>query len=113
MLEHAHVDIAGHATGHWWRNPQHLAGTRTTRPLNAGEVIYSSYIFRPPLLQRGDLVTLVARIGGIRVSTVGKVLAPAGRGDRVQVQNMKSSQVLQATIVDKNTAYVFVKGGAG
>lgn len=111
MLKSARVDVAGRS-GHWWKKPAKLAGARTTRSLRAGEVVYSSYVFRPPLLRRGDMITLIARIGGVRVSTVGKVLRPAGRGDRVQVRNMRSKQILQATVVNKNTAYVFV-GGAG
>lgn len=112
MLKHARVDVAGHS-GHWWTKVGRLAGARTTRPLRAGEVVYSSYVIRPPLLRRGDMVTLVARIGGVQVTAVGKVLRPAGRGERVQVRNMRSKQILQATVVDKNTAYVFVGGGAG
>ena len=46
MLKRARVDIAGRS-GDWWNDPAKLAGARTTRPIRAGEVIYSSYVFRP------------------------------------------------------------------
>lgn len=107
MLEYAHVDVADHA-GRWWTDARQLAGTRTTRPLRAGQVLYASYVKRPPLLRRGDRVVLVASIGGIRVTALGEVLKQAGRGDLVRVRNLSSKRMIQATVVDKHTARVLV-----
>lgn len=109
MLERVRANITGHA-GRWWTDARQLAGTRTTRPLRAEQVVYESYVKRPPLLIRGDRVTLVASIGGVRVTAMGEVLKPAGRGDKVQVRNLNSKRVLQATIVDKHTARVLAGG---
>jgi len=111
MLELKRVDIADHA-GTWWQQIGQLAGTRTTRPLHTGDLILSSYIQRPPLLKYGDQIALIANIGGIRVTATGKVLKTAGLGDRISVQNMKSKQIVQATVVDAHTAQVVV-GSAG
>jgi len=109
MLQHAHANVTDHP-GHWWTDARQLVGTRTTRPLRAGQVVYTSYVKRPPLLVRGDHVMLVSSIGGIRVTAIGKVLKQGGRGDRVRVQNLSSKRVLQATIVDKHTARVLTGG---
>ncbi len=108
-LHLVHTDIAGHV-GRWWTDTRQLIGTRTTRPLRARQVIYESYVRRPPLLVRGDHVTLIASIGGVRVSAMGEVLRRAGRGDRVPVRNLSSKRVLQAIAVDKYTARVQVGG---
>jgi len=111
MLKLKRVDIAGHA-GAWWHDIGQLAGARTTRPLHTGDLILSSYVQRPPLLKYGDQVTLIADIGGIRVTAIGKVLKTAGLGDRIHVQNMKSKQIVQATVVNAHTVQVAV-GSAG
>jgi len=104
------IDMAG-LNGHSWNNPASLNGTRTTRPLHAGQVILSSYITRPPLLKRGDQITLIAHIGGIRVTATGKVLRNAASGDRVRVQNLRSKEILQATVIDAHSARI-ESGGA-
>jgi len=103
------IDIAG-LNGNTWKNPAALNGTRTTRPLRAGQVILSSYITRPPLLKRGDQITLITHIGGVRVTATGKVLKNAASGDRVRVQNLRSKEILQATIIDAHSARIELGG---
>jgi len=51
MLERVHANVTGHA-GLWWTDARQLTGTRTTRPLRAQQIIYESYVKRPPLLLR-------------------------------------------------------------
>jgi len=109
MLKSVRVNVADHA-GHWWTDARQLEGTRTTRPLRAGQVLYTSYVKRPPLLQRGDRIVLVARARGVKVTAIGEVLKSAGRGDKVRVRNLSSKRMLQATVIDKYTARVLVGG---
>lgn len=110
MLKISRTDMAG-INGFWWKNTEALLGTRTTRPLHAGQPLLSSNITRPALLKSGDQITLIRKIGGIQVTATGKVLRNAGIGDRVRVQNLRSKEVIQATILDANTARV-ESGGA-
>jgi len=110
MLKSGKVDMAG-ISGNAWKTPQALIGTRTTRPLHAGQVLLSSNTIRPALLKSGDQITLIRTIGGIKVTATGKVLRNAGIGDRVRVQNLRSKEVIQATILDAHTASV-ESGGA-
>lgn len=105
VLTLARVNVAGHS-GRWWSRIEELAGARSLRPLRAGQVIDAGTIKRPPLLSRGDHVTLVANIGGVQVTTMAKVLRPAGLGDVVRVQNLASKQVVQATVVNRSTVEV-------
>lgn len=104
------VDVAG-LSGRWWRDPSLLRGARTTRHVAAGSVLLSSAVMRPPLLNNGDSITLIADVSGVRVRASGKVLRNANIGDRVRVQNLSSREILQATIIDARTARV-VSGGA-
>jgi len=109
MLKRSRADIAGHA-GRWWTDTQELAGTRTTRPLRKGDVVFSSYVKRPPLIRRGDEVSIIARWGGIRVTAMGKALKPAGLGDTLRVQNIRSKQIMQATAIGAHTVRVISRG---
>lgn len=109
-LQYVRANVAGHV-GRWWTDTRQLIGTRTTRPLRARQVIYESYVRRPPLLMRGDRIALLASIGGVRVTATGEVLKRGGRGDRVPVRNLSSRRVLQAIVVDRYTARVLVGGG--
>jgi flagella basal body P-ring formation protein FlgA len=111
MLEVKRRDIAGHV-GVWWSRPSELAGMQVTRPLHKGDVIYSSSVKQPPLIRRGDLVTIVARVGSISVRAEGKALKSGSRGDRLLVQNLRSKQMMQAIVMDANTVHVRT-GGAG
>jgi len=110
MLKSGKVDMAG-INGNGWKTPQALLGTKTTRPLRAGQVLLSSNTMRPALLKSGDQITLIRTVGGIKVTATGKVLRNAGIGDRVRVQNLRSKEVIQATILDAHTASV-ESGGA-
>jgi len=111
MLEVKRVDVAGHI-GVWWSRPADLAGMQVIRPLHKGDVVYSSSVKQPPLIRRGDRVTIVARIGAIAVHAEGRALRSGSRGDRLLVQNLRSKQTVQATIEDAHTVIV-PSGGAG
>jgi len=108
-LTTARIDVADHP-GHWWTHARDLDGMRLTRSLSAGEAIFNTDVQRPPLVRYGDTITLVATIGSIRVTTLGKVMDTAGRGDTVRVQNLNSKQMVQAVIVNKNTARIMLGG---
>ncbi|MDQ6957870.1 MAG: flagellar basal body P-ring formation chaperone FlgA [Mariprofundaceae bacterium] len=109
MLDRKLVDVAGHA-GRWWNDTRQLVGTRTTRPLQKGQAIFNSYVKRPPLIKRGDEVSMIAHIGGIRVFATGKALRSAGLGDTVRVQNIRSKQIMQATVSGAHTVRVISRG---
>ncbi len=109
MLTVAKADVAGRA-GRWWREPGELAGVRANRPIARGEVVFSSAVRRPPLVQRGREVTILARVGGIRVTALGTALRAANRGEVVPVRNRRSKQIVQARVVDAHTVRVVVGG---
>lgn len=109
MLAMARVNVAGHA-GSWWTKPADLSGTRLTRPLKAGDVIYDSYVHRPKLIRRGDQVTMVASYGTLQVTAVGRALRSAGLGDRVSIRNTKSKQVVQGIVANASTVRIITGG---
>lgn len=105
MLSVARVNVAGHS-GSWWEQASHLAGMQLTRSLQAGNVIYTSYVHRPKLIRRGDHVTMIASYGGLKVTAMGKVLRSASLGDRVSIRNLKSKQVVQGVVASASTVHI-------
>jgi flagella basal body P-ring formation protein FlgA len=105
MLSIARVNVAGHS-GSWWKKTSDLAGMQLTRPLQAGGVVYTSYVHRPKLIRRGDHVTMIASYGGLKVTAVGKVLRSAGIGDRISIRNLKSKQVVQGVVASASTVHI-------
>ncbi|NNE63328.1 MAG: flagellar basal body P-ring formation protein FlgA, partial [Gammaproteobacteria bacterium] len=54
---------------------------------------------KPRIISRGQRVTILARVGGMEVRTSGKALAHGAAGERIAVQNIKSRQKLEGTVL--------------
>jgi len=107
MLQVERQDIAGHR-GVFWTSKKPLLGMRLTRPMHAHDVIFSSMVKRPPLLQRGDYVEILAGNRLFSVSAKGQVMRAGGLGEKVLVQNMRSKERIQAIIIDAHTVRVHI-----
>jgi len=112
MMKKTRTDIAGH-NGAWWQSAATLAGMRLTRPLAAGDVILSSYVTRPPMVKRGDLVTIMLDAGGLHIRAEGKALRSAGQGERIMVKNLRSQEMIQAVVEKTGLVRVSMNGGRG
>ncbi|GAV19428.1 flagella basal body P-ring formation protein FlgA [Mariprofundus micogutta] len=104
------TDIAGHS-GHWWEEKSALEGMRLNRPLNKDAVVLSSYVNVQPMIKRGDIVQIILDLGHLHVRAEGKALRSGGKGDRLLVQNLRSKEVLQATIENRDTVRVRFNNG--
>ncbi len=109
MLSKTRTNIAG-LHGHTWSNIQDVVGLKSLRNLHKGSVLVSHYTQRPPLIQRGDIVTILAKVAGILVRAEGIALKSGSRGDRMLVKNIRSKQTLQSIVQDAHTVSVFVGG---
>jgi len=77
-----------------------IVGLVTTMPLRAGQIVSSRVVNVANLVTKGQTVILVARAGGINISTKGKALNSAQRGGNVRVQNKDSGRVVEGIAVD-------------
>ncbi len=75
-------------------------GKRLRRSLRAGAVISPRDLEVVPVVGRGDLVRVVARVGGVTASTLGKALGSAGVGETVQVENLSSGRTVAGVVRD-------------
>lgn len=105
MLQVQRRDIAGHM-GVWWKEVVKLEGMRLTRPLHAEDVVFSNAVRRPPLIKRGDRVTMIVGNGSFLVRAAGKAMKSAGLGEKILVQNMRSKKRVEAIVVDAHTVRV-------
>ncbi len=87
-------------------DPGLAVGLETTRSLGKGAVFYSNFLKNPTLVRRGDRVTITAKNGAVKVSAPGEIRNSGGLGETVQVKNLLSRQIVQATVIDKDTVRV-------
>lgn len=74
--------------------------------LGPGTVLLSQYLEKPPLVQRGDLVTITASSQSVQVSTKGEARSQGAAGDLIQVRNLSSRQLITAQVVDQGLVRV-------
>lgn len=79
---------------------------RMARTLGRGQVFTMSHLEPVPLIERGEMVTLVYNGRGIRLSIRAEALGEAGVGQRVEVRNPQSNKIVLATVVDGETVVV-------
>ena len=88
------------------RSLEEVVGKRTRTAVAAGAPVSRSRIEEPPLVRRGDLVTVAVENDRLVVRTLGEVLENGGRGDRVRVRNLRSRKEIRGEVVDGRTVRV-------
>ncbi len=81
-------------------------GKELKKSLRAGAVLYSHFLKNPPLVKRGDLVTILATTNSLRITVPGEIKNTGGLGDIVRVKNMMSRRTLQAKVIDEGLVEV-------
>lgn len=87
-------------------NMEEALGKRTKRTLDAETVLRTDLIELPPLVRRGDVVTIIAESDGLRITTRGKTKERGCRGEKIKIVNLNSNKVIYARILDSNTVKV-------
>lgn len=83
-----------------------LVGQSPRRALNAGVPVRAGDVGRPEAVAKNVLVTMVAQNPGITITTTGRALEAGSIGDVVQVMNLQSKKIVQATIIGSNQVQV-------
>ena len=77
------------------QDTQHLIGSRSKRNIRSGLPIVLSQIC---MVCKGDSVSIVATIRGLKIKTSGLALEDGTLGEQVRVKNAKSGKVLNARV---------------
>ena len=60
----------------------------------------------PPIMERGDMVTILAEMGGLRMRVQGMALERGYPGEMVRVQNTMSQKSIFARVIDGSNVMV-------
>lgn len=87
-------------------DPEEAVGKRTKRVVAEGTPLRTAFLEMPPLVKRGDLVTIIAESEVLKITTQGVVTESGCRGDMVRVINASSRKELYARVLDSRTVAV-------
>lgn len=87
-----------------------IIGLETRRPLTPGTVITDIMLNKPIVIKRGSVVNIIARIGSMEVTTVGKAMQDGYVGQLIRVQNMNSNKFISGKVLDETTVQVLTYG---
>ncbi|HXT79148.1 MAG TPA: flagellar basal body P-ring formation chaperone FlgA [Acetobacteraceae bacterium] len=76
-----------------------VVGMQLRRQVVAGQPLPLGDVTPPALVQRGTVVQMQLRLGGLTITGQGMALEPGAAGDRIHVQNTGSHAVLVAEVI--------------
>lgn len=85
---------------------EQVVGKRAKSAVGPGEMILMDMIETPPIIKRGDVVTLKAESPLISATTMGKAAENGRKGDFIKVINMSSNRQVSGRVVDSKTVMV-------
>lgn len=87
-------------------DPASVVGQRMRRSIGPRIPLRADLVEMPPLVRRGDVVTIVAESSGLRVTARGEVRSLGRRGERIGVMNLGSGKTVYARVIDGRTVRV-------
>jgi len=85
--------------GDYFTQNKNIVGKILKRSMSAGQAISARHVKPPLLVHRGDEVTILATVGGLKVRGKGKALQDAALGQRIPVRNIQSKRIVQGIAV--------------
>lgn len=79
-------------------DPAALAGSRLSRPVEAGEPLSVEALAPANLIHRGQQVVLLAHAGALEVRVNGIALSDGRASDHIRVQNVSSQRVVEGIV---------------
>ena len=83
-----------------------VLGKRTRRAIGSKTVLRTDLIELPPIVQRGDIVVVLAESNGLRITALGKAKRKGRLSERIPVENFDSKKILHAEIIDSRTVKI-------
>ena len=83
-----------------------VLGKRAKRAINAKTVLRADLIEFPPLVRRGDIVSIIAESDGLKITALGEVKEKGHMGEKIRVVNLDSKKGIYARVLNSNTVRV-------
>ncbi len=99
----ANLSRAGKAAA---SDPRELIGLRTSGRVAMGQPIDPRRLERAPLIKRGEVVTMVVRAGGLKVTAKGKATQTGYLGGRIKLINLASRRHVYGKVLPNGRVLV-------
>jgi flagella basal body P-ring formation protein FlgA len=83
-----------------------VTGLRAKHNIKADTCLKEWMLEKSPVVEKGDLITIFAESGFLKVTAPGRVLMKGCTGEIIKVENLMSKKDIYATVVDKSTVMV-------
>lgn len=81
-------------------------GKRTRRALRAKSMLRTYDVEAQPVVQKGDVVTILVESASLKVATVGEALENGAQGETIRVRNTESRREVRGVVLDKKTVRI-------
>ena len=81
-------------------------GLMLKHDVKENDTLKEGMLKRAPIVNRGDMVTILAEMGGIRVTAPGRILEKGYQGEYIRVQNAVSKKNINARVINDSTVMV-------
>ena len=81
-------------------------GLMLKHDVKENDTIKEGMLQKATIVNRGDMVTILAEMGGIRVTAPGRILEKGCQGESIRVQNAVSKKNINARVVNDSTVMV-------
>jgi flagellar basal body P-ring formation protein FlgA len=99
------TNIAAHPDRYVMQRDQ-VVGKKLLCSIGPNQPISLRDLENPPLIKRGDPVTIFFQQEGVRLSTKGEAKGNGGQGDRIRIKNIDSKRNVLCQVVDSQTVEV-------
>lgn len=83
-----------------------VIGKKARITLRANQPVRADQVEKVPLIKSGQMVTIIAENGVMKISVTGKAHSSGAEGDIIRVQNMTSLKEIPARVIDGTTVQV-------
>ncbi|UQZ89707.1 flagella basal body P-ring formation protein FlgA [Deltaproteobacteria bacterium Smac51] len=83
-------------------DPAMVVGNALKANLNAGDPIRDRNLTKSLMVRRGDMVTILAQQGGLKVSASGQARQDGSLGDTISVTNLNSKKNIAGRVIGPN-----------
>ena len=105
MLDMVDMDIGELHRG-YYTDINEVLGQRAVRHLLPGTILNNKIIEAPVLVERGDIVVILASNNVIQVRMTGIALSDGRKGKQIRVRNEKSDKIIRAEVVAEGVVQV-------
>jgi flagella basal body P-ring formation protein FlgA len=75
-------------------------GKRAKKQIAPGEILTSEIVEIPPLISRGDKVTIIIELPHLKVTALGRAKEDGYEGQSIRVENASSQKIITAKVIN-------------